>query len=134
ERLGGRKVLEVCAGNGVWACLLANAGACVVATDAASPPFEPYFPLELLDAETAVRQHPECGALLVVWPPFKDGCAFRALRAFAGDLLVYAGDLRFTADERFHALVASEWRLLEEVPLPSWPGTDDAARVYRRGA
>jgi hypothetical protein len=85
-----------------------------------------------MEAEAAVRAHPECQAIFFCWPPFKDDCAFRALRTFAGDRLVYAGDVRFTAEARFHALLASDWALEAQLPLPSWPGIEDALYLYLR--
>jgi hypothetical protein len=128
--VGDRRLLEVCAGMGLWSKLLSDAGNSVVATDAAPPASSPYLPVQTMDAEAAVKQHPACGALLMCWPPFKDGCALRAVRAFRGDRLVYIGDPRFTANEPFHALLASSWHLLEQISLPSWPGTKDAVGIY----
>lgn len=133
DRVGRRSVLEVGAGNGLWAYLLAKHGVSIVATDAAEPPQAPWFPIEACEAVTAVERHPECAALLLCWPPFKEPCAFQALRAFSGELLIYIGDARFTADGQFHALLKESWSQVEEILLPSWPGTSDAARIYTRG-
>jgi hypothetical protein len=130
ELAGDRAVLEVCAGNGLWTRLLRGAGLNIAATDAAPVAAATLVPVEALDAEAAVRAHPECAALMLSWPPFRNDAAFRALRAFAGDLLVYAGDDRFCGDGQFRALVERAWRLEEQLPLPSWPGLDDAVAIY----
>ena len=131
EALRGRKLLEVCAGSGLWAKLLADRGVQVVATDPGLPSVR-HFAVELLDAETAVGRHPECDAVMMIWPPFKDDCAAKALRAFKGDRVVYIGDSRFTADQAFHEELAKHWRAIAELRLPSWLGTRDAARVLER--
>ena len=130
--LDGRSVIEVCAGAGLWASLLSGAGVDIVATDALLPRGAPYFPIAVLEAEAAVRAHPECGGLLLCWPPEGQSSAFRALSAFAGERVVYAGDVRFTATEEFHALLAREWQMQDRLRLPSWPGLDDAVHLYTR--
>jgi hypothetical protein len=127
----GRKLLEVCAGNGLWSRLTAGAGADVIATDAA-PPRDVYMPVYAEKAEAAVRAHPECEALMLCWPPFRNDCAYRALRAFTGNLLIFAGDPRFTADSQFHSLLLDEWRLEESIPIPAWPGLEDRVFLYHR--
>ena len=129
--VAGRKALEVCAGSGLWARLLADRGLQVIATDAEPAP-DPHFPVEALEAEAAVQAHGDSEALLLCWPPFRADCAVRALRAFRGDRLVYVGDARFTADDRFHALVGKEWIVAQSIPLPSWPGLDDYTFLYQR--
>ena len=129
---GERAILEVCAGNGLWARLIAAAGAKVVATDGEPRGDSEYHAVEALEAEQAVRRHPECEALLLCWPPFQDDAAYRALSAFGGDRVIYAGDSRFTAEPRFHELLAQEWTLARQIVLPSWPGLADAIYFYER--
>ncbi|HLF79063.1 MAG TPA: hypothetical protein VJB57_16400 [Dehalococcoidia bacterium] len=130
--VGGRKLLEVCAGTGLWARLLSSAGTSVVATDGAPELQADWFTVEFANAEDAVRSHPQCQALLLCWPPFKDACAFRALQSFEGDLAIYIGDIRFTADIQFHSLLLRSWELIQGIPLPSWPGIEDGVHLYVR--
>ena len=130
---GDRQVLEVCAGRGLWALLLEATGSRVLATDG-SEPVQPFVPVGCLDAEAAVRDHPECAGLLLVWPPFRDDAAFRALRAFQGDRVAFVGDERFTADLPFRHTLNEEWNLDEQILIPSWPGLDDQVYLYTRGA
>jgi hypothetical protein len=129
--VGDRRLLEVCAGGGLWARLLGGAGLQVKATDA-EPVADSHFSVQVLDAEAAVKNHRDCEALLMVWPPFRQDCAFRALNAFAGDRLIYVGDSRFTADGRFHDLIDAEWLLADRLPIPAWPGLDDHVFLYKR--
>ena len=125
-------LLEVCAGSGLWARLLAGRGLRVVATDAFAPDGVPYVPIELAEAEAAVAAHPDCRSLLLVWPPFRRDCAYRALEAFAGDKVAYVGDARFTGDQRFHELLDREWQLRDKLLIPAWPGLDDHVYLYSR--
>jgi hypothetical protein len=129
--VGPRRLLEVCAGSGLWASLLAAQGVKVVATDLGQPAVL-HYEVERLDAETAVKQHRECAALMLIWPPFKNDCAYQAVRAFEGDLLVFVGDERFTANDRFFARLARDWLQVDQLNLESWPGTRDAVHVYKR--
>jgi len=129
---GGRSVLEVCAGSGLWARLLTAAGATVLATDGAPPSYIAYAPVAALEAEAAARAHPECRMLFVCWPPLANDCAYRALAAFGGDRLAFGGDARFTADPTFHGLLGRQWALRHELLLPSWPGLDDRLYLYER--
>ena len=126
----GRAVIEVCAGAGLWAKLLASMGVDVVATDGMQPHGQPHSRIKVLEAEEAVRAYAERRAMLICWPPHEQDVAFRALHGFAGDRLVYAGDVRFTANDDFHAALARGWVLQERMPLPSWPGLDDHAYLY----
>jgi hypothetical protein len=127
-----RSILEVCAGSGLWARLVSSRGVKLVATDGVEPRTPPFYPIEVIDAEAAVLRHRGCQSLLLCWPPYRDDCAFRALRAFEGDRVLYIGDSRFTAESGFHDRLNSSWKLIQEVALPSWPGTSDALRVYGR--
>jgi hypothetical protein len=127
-----RKVLEVCAGTGLWARLLWASGIDVTATDLQASREEDYFSVQAQDAEAAARAHPECRALMLCWPPFRDDCAFRALRVFSGDRVIVVGDLRFIGDQRFHHLLEQDWALVEHIPLPSWKGYEDGVRLYVR--
>jgi hypothetical protein len=130
--VAGERLIEVGAGSGLWARLLLEAGVDVIATDYYEPPATPYVAVEQADAAAAVQRHSDCRALLLCWPPYRQDCALRALQAFAGDTLVYAGDVRFTADRQFHYLLAAQWQLIERLKIPAWPGLDDHVYLYRR--
>jgi hypothetical protein len=130
--VGERKLLEVCAGQGLWARLLSAAGVDMLATDGSGDIRFQHFPVAVEEAEAAVRAHPDRAALMLCWPPYKDDCAHRALRVFRGDSLIYVGDVRFTADEQLHRLIESGWDLRQRIVIPAWPGLDDYVYLYRR--
>jgi hypothetical protein len=127
----GLQVLEVCAGSGLWARLLTDAGLHVTATDAAPPPVA-FFPVLQEAAPAAVQARPHSKALMLCWPPFRNNCAFRSLAKFEGELVIFAGDARFTADAQFHELLRMEWTLNQTIAIPSWPGLDDFVYLYHR--
>jgi hypothetical protein len=131
DSLGERRLLEVGAGAGLWASLLADRGADVTATDAAPPPHV-HFGVETRAGLSAVETYADCDALMLCWPPFKDSLACKVLKAFDGDRLVEIGDPRFTADAAFRSLIQIDWVLDREEVLPSWPGTSDALRIHHR--
>jgi hypothetical protein len=131
EFVAGRHLLEVCAGSGLWARLIAANGTSVIATDA-SPVKETYYPVAAEEAEQAVRAHPDCLALFLCWPPFRNDCAARALTAFRGDRLIFVGDARFAADQQFHELLRQQWLLQQTIPIAAWPGLDDHVYLYER--
>ena len=147
--VGVRRVIEAGAGAGLWARLLSDFGVSVTATDDGSWSADPesnkrnlpggfpialgrFFPVERLDGVEAIRWYADHEALLLCWPPPDRPMANACLSAFRGDSLVYIGDRRCTGDEAFRSALATGWRLVETVELPSWPGIDDTVYMYRR--
>lgn len=112
-------VLELGAGTGYWAALLARRGVDIVAVDrfpapsSANPWFagrKPWLPLVAGD-ERLVEFFPE-RSLLLVWPTRDETwAADAALRhhAAGGECLLYVGEGPggLTGDDRFHALVGA---------------------------
>jgi len=139
--IGFSPIVEVGAGTGYWAALLKERGADVVAYD--------FFPavtgrngytlnesswMEVLSgSESAVSYHPD-RALMICWPPEKDEMAYRALRSYGGEKLIYIGEEPpgCTADEKFHQLVQEQWKLIERMDLPRWHLIKDSAFFYSR--
>ena len=147
--VGDRQMLEIGAGNGLWAYLLSACGLSVTATDnyswAAPPPgvkaklpsgfpVEPgrFFPVQQLDAVEAVAEHTDHQALLLCWPPYGKPMAFSGLMAFQGDRLVYVGDKGCTGDASFHHELEQHWHQHNLVQIPTWPGIHDAVYLYKR--
>jgi hypothetical protein len=159
-------LLECGAGTGYWAALLAGHGVNVLASDV-SPPgsavpdgrtslsqgaradganafhgtHRPWAEVAPLDAVSAVTAHPG-RVLFLCWPPFDDDSAsYAPLRAYRGEVLLYAGDVPgpdglrgATGTTRFHRELALNWTPAEEAALPNWPGLADRLVVYRRNA
>ncbi|MBS2547201.1 hypothetical protein KGQ19_09980 [Catenulispora sp. NL8] len=112
---GERGVVEIGAGGGYWAWLMRAAGIDTLA-------YDPFAASELNGyakrAYTAVEPGDDSvaalhgdRALFLCWPNNDDAWAARALTAYRGDLLIYAGQEAggCTADDRFFEVLESGW-------------------------
>ena len=136
-------LLECGAGTGYWAALLRARGVDVLASDLATPGSNkyhgkrrPWTEVQSARAADAVRASSASGrTLFLCWPPFDDeGASYAALRAYRGDVLVYAGGEAGgpTGTVRFHRELELNWHPVEQLALPNWPGIRDRVVVYRR--
>ena len=150
--LAGRQLLEVGAGNGLWARLLNAYGVAVTATDdlswaapdgslageQAPPPSGfavdagRFYPVDRRDALDAVKKYTDHQALLICWPSYGKAFAAEALAAFRGDRVVYVGDPSCTADADFHDRLLRLWLRKEIIAVPTWPTIHDAVHLYER--
>lgn len=131
--VGRDRLLEVGAGRGLWARLIADAGAEVVAVDLKrlAPA---WFEVREQSARQAVAEV-EAAVLLLCWPHPKSGMASEALQAFRGDTVIYVGESgagRVTGEDAFFEALRGGWSLAETLAIPTWPGFSDALYVYRR--
>ncbi|PZM77136.1 MAG: hypothetical protein DKT66_28265 [Candidatus Melainabacteria bacterium] len=134
-------LVEIGAGTGYWAALLRNRGADIIAYDfAPSATGRNGYTLktnswtEVLPAtETTVAYHPD-RTLFLCWPPLNDEMAYRALRAYTGDSLIYIGEPfpGCTADENFHDRLEKNWVLVKKIDLKRWHLIKDSAFFYTR--
>lgn len=134
---GRGPVVEIGAGTGYWAWLLAQAGCDVVAYDE-KPAFngwcdhEPYHNVNIGGPDVAAL-YPD-RTLLLCWPPMTD-MADRALAAYAGSALVYVGEPDgCTADEAFRERLARYWTEVADLDIPQWCYLHDALWIYERKA
>jgi hypothetical protein len=140
-------LVEIGAGLGYWASLLAARGADIIAYDKQPPgkndwfdaEAKPYFAVRQGDAAAAAA-HPE-RTLFVCWPPYSEGpaptrpdVAAAALAAYRGTRLAYIGEGRYgcTAGQRFFDALERDWQLVQTIGLPNLPGVSDALFIYRR--
>lgn len=140
SRLDGRPLVEIGAGTGYWAAQLARAGVDVVAFDK-----EPggnhwcadvqYHPVHEAGHDAA-GDHPG-HALMLCWPPYSRPVAADALRAYAGDLLIYIGEPHggCTADDDFFDALDRDWSLIGRSPHHvTYAGIHCYVEAYRREA
>lgn len=136
-------IVELGAGNGYWSRCLAERGIDVVAYDQRGEEWKARFP----DQSTwhpvrqggveVVKEHPG-HTLLIVWPPFATDFASKALGTYEGEHFLYVGEALFgdegsaTGDLRFHEMLAKQWELVEEVPIPVFELMHDRLQVWRR--
>lgn len=137
EAAAGRSpLLEVMAGAGYWARLVADAGGDVLATDIEPETADAWFPVWKADARDVAVDYPD-RALMMVWPPLGDEAATETLGRYGsagGDTLVYVGEGRGgrTATERFHEMLYDAWELAETVAIPNYYGIRDRLEVWER--
>lgn len=137
-------IIEIGAGTGYWAKLLAARGVDIVAYDQA-PPVAPglntwhpgpdlAFPVEEGGPEK-IPLHPGRN-LFLCWPPYDEPMASQCLAAFTGNHVIYIGEGAggCTGDEGFFNQLEAEFDEIEEETIPSWQGIHDRMTVYRRKA
>lgn len=91
----GQRVLEICAGLGLWGCLLAAAGVNIVCTDSYgwSDYSISFYPVEQVNWVDAVQRYPS-DVLLMIWPPSgKSKTLLEAVKAFQGNHVILIGEI-----------------------------------------
>lgn len=132
-------IVEIGAGTGYWASLVAKAGGTIVAYDA-HPPQSGTNPYRHRRAWFDVREggpekvtsHPQ-HTLFLCWPPYKSPMAHAALSAYTGKRVVYVGEFwGCTGDDAFHDLLSDQFEEGRYVKLPQWRGIHDAMMIFER--
>lgn len=142
ELVSSSPIVEVGAGTGYWASLLASMGADVIAYDVSPPGIgianvwhpgatKVHFPIRVGDAEAAANHSDR--TLFMCWPP-KGDMAFRAASAWDGERLIVVGEPGFEtcADKRFRDLLVDRFTLDGTVQIPQWTAIGDAMSVWVR--
>jgi hypothetical protein len=132
-------LVEMGAGTGYWAWLVRQAGGDIVAFDRYPPP-DPRNRWHAGERQwTEVRpggprllaRHPG-RTLLLCWPPEDEPMAAQCLDAYAGDALVYVGELSPGSDRATgSARVLDQWEPVETLELPQWESVQDRLVVLR---
>ncbi len=135
-------VVEIGAGLGYWARLLAGAGANIVAYDTLLPG-DPdwhqnwtretsYVPIARGGPERAA-EHPD-RALFLCWPPYWERLARDALAAYRGDTVCFIGEGPggCTADDRFFCNLERDWKIDQTVKIPKYHWIHDELTIWVR--
>ena len=141
--IGGKKVLEVGSGFGLWAKLLQQHGVHMTPTDSfeshgtedvVKDPHRSFTKVENIPGEQAVKKHSDSSVLFMSWPPYNCPLAADVLGNFKGDKLIYVGEGNggCTGDDNFHAMLENNFILVEEVTIPQWVGLHDSVYLYTR--
>jgi hypothetical protein len=142
-------VVEIGAGTGYWAALVAGAGGDIVAYDThpfgtktdkdgnhyRHDEFLPWFPVQVGGVEALRRPgNRQTRTLFLCWPPLSKPMAAQCLRAFRGEYVAYIGEGKYgcTADGKFHRILDAKWDLVEQVDLPNWDGLHDGLGIWKR--
>lgn len=138
-------VVELGAGRGYWAALLARRGVTIDAYDLCPPDTDvndfhstegigTYHPVaRTVGTEVAADAGRDGAALLLVWPPYDTPMGYDHARAYieaGGTTIVYVGEPwgGCTGDGRLHALLDA-CDEVTSVDIPQWDGMHDDLRV-----
>lgn len=148
------KAIEIGAGTGYWASLLAQMGVDMLCYDLNPPQHsgenhyhsphagdygrllnvtrEVFFDVQSGNHEMAAS-HPQ-RTLFLCWPPYSESMASNALKAYQGTKLVFIGECEggCTGDDEFFALLAEQWHLIDNHTPVQWWGIHDEIEVYER--
>jgi hypothetical protein len=137
----GKKILEVGAGNGLWAKLLKMSGSEIIAIDS----FEShgfaedntYLPVHNLEAVAAIEQNRDCDVLMLIWPAYDTDMAERSIKAFKGSTVIYIGEGYggCNANDEFFDELCKNWeecRFDDNIYVPSWYGIHDSLEIHQR--
>jgi hypothetical protein len=137
-------IVEIGAGTGYWARLVAEAGGDIVAYDQHPPaPDEPkgsdwddgvgtYYDVRR-GGPSAVAFHQD-RTLFLCWPPRWNRMASESLDYYKGSTVIFAGELGgCTADGPFYeAITGSGWEEVESLTLPRWACIRDSIHAFKR--
>ena len=129
-------LVEIGAGAGYWARLLADRGGDVVAYDKAplsrawTDIVEPWA--TVLPGGVEVAGHHPDRSLLACWPPRPNGFVVDLLRTAPQHTLALITDGRSAFQDRMYDMLESEWQLDSSVAIPTWPSRFDRLMIWRR--
>lgn len=137
-----QKIIEIGAGSGYWAKLLADEGVDVIAFDDRSFTGDRdniwlyektalHYPVGVGSVEM-IAANPDRD-LLLCWPDYDSDFAFQALKEFKSGIFFYIGEDEggCTGCDEFHEEL-KKLELLEVIGIPNWHGIRDALYIYRK--
>lgn len=139
----GNLVVDPMAGSGWWAYLLTQAGVTVMASDVTPPNGtrdnvwhrgDSHVPVGRSDAADAVSLAPVGATLLLSWPPYDGDPGYRALKAYRGNRVIYAGEGwgGCCGDDDMFELLRDEWDEVAEHRPVQFYGLHDYVTTYQR--
>lgn len=134
-------IVEIGAGSGYWAHLLAKLGVDIVAYDVSKTNqymgsynrfHKPWFEVREGD-EKSVKGHAD-RALFLCWPPYDDKMAVNTLKQYKGDTVLYIGEGKggCTASDAFFNLLTKNFSEEDNVDIPVWFGIHDRLFIFKR--
>jgi uncharacterized UPF0146 family protein len=133
------QILEVGAGNGLWARLLKNAGCNIFATDNFSThntdkaAIKRYIEVEFLSNSQAIQKYNEANVLFLCWPP-TNSMSDESIKLFKGNKLIYIGEGNggATGSDEFHSILWDDWKVVGNIIIPRWNIVNDQIYLYER--
>jgi len=128
----GGTILEIGSGTGLWAKLLQERGAKIIATDIADNTHgheKRYCDIENIEAFSAIEKYNDCDVIMYSWPSygaFWTGCSLATwIGKYFKNKLIYIGESYggCTGDDRFNSIAGSGQEHC--IPLKQWYGLHD---------
>lgn len=132
-------LVEVGAGTGAWAAILAANGADIIATDrefVTGYGFHAgrYHPVARMSADNAVRRYPDRNVLMI-WPCYGSEWPTKTVRLIKPGkylALVSEGEGGCVAADSLFCHLGKYFRHISEVRIPCWDGIHDRMDIYQR--
>jgi hypothetical protein len=138
-------LLEIGSGFGLWASLInlyinikIKKNVKVIATDKVKYPDEYlYYKISKVDYIYAIPDKEEKDlntCLFLCWPPPNSDVAFRSLKQFQGNYLIFIGEEKggIVANDEFFDALEKEWAKKSYAEIPRWFGNEDFLIFYER--
>lgn len=124
-------IVEIGAGKGYWASLVAAAGGRILCFDK-HPPKDQWHPVVRGGPDMASKHSDK--TLFLCWPPYWDNMASECLQAYRGQTLVYVGETEggCNATDDFFDQLQADWVHTQGVAIPQWEGIRDYLFVFTR--
>ena len=146
-------LIEIGAGIGYWAKLIAEVGGDILAFDTEenwetmkiAGDFEEiskktgvqvdleykWFDVQVGDEET-IKQYPD-RTLFLCWPPFQSEMGLNCLKKYTGEYFIFVGEeARNSNNESFDQYLDQHFYKIIDHPIPKYEGITDSLKVYQR--
>ena len=123
-------IVEMGAGTGYWAKLIAEAGADIDAYD--QNPCDVHFNIQSGRPPT-VRVYTN-RTLFLCWPPYNTPMAYQCLDNYRGNTIIYVGEGYggCTGCDLFHETLRRDYTEVKHVHIQQWYGLHDILTVWKR--
>jgi len=141
-----RTVLDIGSGNGYWTYMLRRMGVEVIAVDNEQSEWRTMWIGDTIiaDGEKYLKENKGCkeAVLLMVYPIIGADFTIKILSAYKGDTVVVAATQNKNGYTAFRDRTIGEYMVGErpefertvQIPLPSFPGKDEALFVFERNS
>jgi hypothetical protein len=135
-------IIEIGAGRGYWASILADCGINIAAYDIGKNENAYfYYPVNLIgnyypidNAERKIASLHQDKALFLCWPPYDTPMAYNCVSEYSGNTLIYIGEDKYgcTADDKFFDFISDNFKLDNIIDMAQWEGIHDNLYIYKR--
>lgn len=133
-------IIEMGAGLGFIASLLAKKGVDINCYDIITPDKNDYFPKRskmhypVIQAEENIVKNFPDRTLLLIWPPYDEPMAFDILSQYTGDTFIYIGEDRdgCNGDDNFFKLLEEKWQSVKYRWVARHNMVHDGLNIYKR--